>query len=139
MQKQGVHYSFNTYKFDALKGLKDILNDDGSLFKEGKRALKFLNDPVNYPWMLKDPRLCITFRMWLPILNFVPVILFTYRHPLDVALSMHKREFEQFKVARGLKMWYVYNRRAIEQSKDLCRVTTSHHLMMLQVIINIMH
>lgn len=25
-------------------------------FAEGRRALAFLNDPGNYPWMLKDPR-----------------------------------------------------------------------------------
>ena len=37
-------------------------------------------------------------------------VLYTYRHPLDVALSMHKREFEQFKVRRGLKLWYKHFR-----------------------------
>ena len=119
-------------------------------------------------------------------------VLYTYRHPLDVALSMHKREFEQFKVRRGLKLWYkhfrfhtfksivrsvlswksfldnilyahhiyfylmwryiklhiqafiknklfcwcigryVYNRRAVLQSQDLCRVRTSHHAIIVQ-------
>lgn len=132
MKRQGVHYAFQTYKYDTLIGLKDILNDDGSFFKEGKRGLKFLNDPKNYPWMLKDPRLCITFRTWLPLLNFIPAILFTYRHPLDVALSLHKREFERFEIPRGLRIWYVYNRRAVQQSEDLCRVVTSHHLVMVQ-------
>jgi hypothetical protein len=132
MKKQGIHYAFATYRYDALTGLKDVLNDDGSFFKEGHRGLKFLNNPDNYPWMLKDPRLCITFRTWLPLLNFIPAILFTYRHPLDVAMSMHKREFERFEVQRGLKMWYVYNRRAVQQSNDLCRIVTSHRLVMQQ-------
>eukprot|EP01036_Dinobryon_divergens_P027859 gene27859-36705_t len=129
MKNQGVHYSFNTFKFDALQGLKDILNNrDKHLFAEGRKAIAFFNDKSNYPWMLKDPRLCITFRMWLPLFNFVPAVLFTYRHPLDVALSMHKREFEQFRVKRG----YVYNRRAVLQSQDLCRVRTSHHAIIVQ-------
>ena len=64
--------------------------------------------------MLKDPRLCVTLRTWIPLLNFIPAVVFTYRHPLDVALSMHKRE--GFAVARGLKMWYVYNRMSIQVS-----------------------
>jgi hypothetical protein len=130
MQKQNIHYSHNTYKYDSLLALKHILNDDGKLFKEGKRGLAFLNNKDNYPWMLKDPRLCITFRTWLPLLNFYPAILFTYRHPMDVALSMNKREFEQFAVNKGLRLWYTYNRRAIEQSSDLCRVVTSHRKIM---------
>ena len=75
-------------------------------------------------------RLCITLRTWLPLLKFIPVILFTYRHPLDVALSLNKRAQEHYSVEYSLRLWYVYNRRAIEQSNDLCRVVTSHHLVM---------
>lgn len=45
---------------------------------------------------------------------------------------MHNREFEQFEIPRGLKLWYVYNKRAIQQSHDLCRVVTSHRLTMTQ-------
>jgi hypothetical protein len=134
MHHQHVDYSANTHRYDAKQGLKEVLNNlepsSGKFFNEGRRALAFLNDPHNYPWMLKDPRLCITLRTWLPLLNFVPAILFTYRHPMDVAMSMHKRETEQFRVQRGLKLWYVYNKRAIQQSKDLCRVTTDHKKMM---------
>jgi hypothetical protein len=134
MKNQRIHYSFHTYKYNALKGLTDILNDmeEGPFFSEGRRGLKFLNDEASFPWMLKDPRLCITFRTWLPLLKFIPSILFTYRHPMDVALSMHKRDFEQFEMSKGLKLWYVYNRMAVEQSHDLCRVVTSHRLIMQQ-------
>lgn len=133
MQKQGVHYSFRTFKYDPVTGLKHILmNEDEKFFKEGKRGLAFLNNPSSYPWMLKDPRLCITLRTWLPLLKFVPAILFAYRHPFDVAMSLHKREFEKFEFAKGLKLWYVYNRRAVQQSNDLCRVVTSHRLVMQQ-------
>ena len=134
MKKQKVHYSVETYRYDSLIGLNDILTAGlkSDFFAEGYRGLSFLNDRNNYPWMLKDPRLCITLRTWLPLLNFIPVVLFTYRHPMDVALSMNKREYEQFKIQRTLKLWYVYNRRAVEQSHDLCRVITSHRLVMKQ-------
>jgi hypothetical protein len=132
MQRQKVHYSHNTYKYDALVGIRDVLNDDGSFFKEGNRGLAFLNNPDSYPWMLKDPRLCITLRTWLPLLKFIPAILFTYRHPMDVALSMNKREFERYAVNKGLRLWYIYNKRAVLQSQDLCRVITSHRKVMQQ-------
>lgn len=131
MKKQGVHYAFSTFKYDAMAAVKDMMTGQVK-FNEGERGLAFLNEPSSSPWMLKDPRLCITIRTWIPLLNAIPAVVFTYRHPLDVALSMHKREFEQFKVAKGLKMWYVYNRRAIEQTHDLCRVTTSHRKVMSQ-------
>ena len=133
MKRQNVHYAFNTYKYDALVGLKDVLNlQDDKFFAEGRRALSFLNNDQNAPWMLKDPRLCITLRTWTPLLTRVPAVLFTYRNPMDVAMSMHKRETEHFPIAKGLKLWYVYNKRAIQQSGDLCRVRTSHRLVMLQ-------
>ena len=130
MRKQRIDYSLNMYKYDTMQGLKDILTES-IVFKEGKRGLAFLNDPASYPWMLKDPRLCVTFRTWLPLLNFIPAILFTYRHPMDVALSFLHR-YEHFPIGKSLKMWYVYNRRAIVQSHDLCRVTTSHRAVMAQ-------
>jgi hypothetical protein len=131
-RKQDVHYSYNTHKYDTMRGLRDVLaNDENSnFFNEGKRALKFLNNENNYPWMLKDPRLCITLRTWLPLLNFIPAILFAYRNPYDVAMSMHTRETERFPIQRGLKLWYIYNKRGIQQSQDLCRVVTSHKKML---------
>ena len=43
---------------------------------------------------------------------------------------MHQRTYEQFRIVRGLQLWYVYNRRAIQQSQDLCRVVTSQRLVM---------
>jgi hypothetical protein len=131
MKHQQIWYASNVEKYDHLQGLKLVFENDGIEFaREGKKALNFLNNPLNYPYMLKDPRLCITLRTWLPLLTSLPAILFTYRHPLDVALSLSKREQEHFHIVRGLKLWYIYNRRAIEQSNDLCRVVASHKSIM---------
>ena len=139
-----MYYGRKTHKYDTQLAARQALeaighnyyrdeneNGKGKLkFLEGERALTFLNNPINYPWMLKDPRLCITLRTWLPLLKFIPVVLFTYRHPLDVALSLNKRAIEHYAVEYSLRLWYVYNRRAIEQSNDLCRVITSHQHVM---------
>lgn len=139
MKKQNLHYAWRTHAYDPLVGLKHILTDDGSLFKEGQRALAFLNSESNYPWMLKDPRLCITLRTWLPLLHFYPAILFTYRNPMDVALSMNKRTTENFPIPLGLKLWYVYNKRAVRQSMDLCRVISSHRKLMSNAASELVH
>ena len=131
MKAQNVHYAFHTSSYDALQGLKDVLNKKkDKFFKEGRAGLAFLNDPNSYPWMLKDPRLCLTIRTWLPLLNFVPAVLFIYRHPFDVSLSMHKRATEHFKMGFAMKLWYVYNKKAVTQSTDLCRVVGSHKKIM---------
>ena len=45
-------------------------------------------------------------------------------HIYDVCMSMHKRETEMFKMGKAMRLWYIYNKRAIQQSHDLCRVRT---------------
>jgi hypothetical protein len=100
-------------------------------FKNGFKALKFFNDPASSPWVQKDPRMCITLKTWLPLLPSEPAIVFTYRHPLEVAESLAKREsFSKresfFSIEGGLRLWVYYNRRAIENSAGLCRVFSSN-------------
>jgi hypothetical protein len=130
---QGLNYSYGTCRFDYIHAMKRILiNYNDTFFREGRRALSYFNNPQNAPWMLKDPRLSITLRAWLPFLRPLPAILFTYRHPFDVALSMNRREFEHFPISKGLRIWYVYTRRGIENSNDLCRVITSNKLLLQQ-------
>jgi hypothetical protein len=150
LEDQQLNYSYHPHRYDAMKGFSYFLQDINSTEPipdvnftsladvpvywptAGRRSLQFLNDESSFPWMLKDPRLCITLRSWLPYLKYIPAVLFTYRHPMDVALSMSKRQSEQFELSKGLKLWYVYNRMAVEQSHDLCRVVTSHRLIMQQ-------
>jgi hypothetical protein len=132
LARQGINYALFTNRYNALEGLKVVManKESGKFFAEGRRGLAFLNNKINYPWMLKDPRLCITLRTWLPLLNFVPAILFIYRHPFDVSLSMNKRATEHFRIERAMKLWYIYNKRAIQQSDDLCLVVGSHKKIM---------
>ena len=131
MSQQDCHYGGHTWQYDARKGLQTYFTEQNNpaFFAEGRKSLAFYNNPENYPWMMKDPRLCVTFRTWLPLLSFIPTVLFTYRHPMDVAKSLNTR-YEKYKFSRGLKLWYIYNKRAIQQSTDLCRVVTSHHKIM---------
>lgn len=124
MNKQGVWWSSNTVKYDAEKALT-MLDSKKVDFKNGKTALEFFNDPKSSPWLQKDPRQCLTLRTWLKLMSSEPAILFTYRHPLEVANSLKKRE-NDFPVERGLRLWIVYNMRAIQNSKGLCIVYSSN-------------
>ncbi|KAG7359771.1 hypothetical protein IV203_034869 [Nitzschia inconspicua] len=124
MAKQGIWWSANVINYDWEKAIKDI--EDGIVkFTKGKPGLKFLDDPKNAPWLQKDPRMCITLKTWVALMKTEPAVLFTYRHPLEVALSLHKRE-KNFPLERGLRLWIVYNMRAIQNSKGLCMVTSSN-------------
>ena len=139
MRNQNIDYAHKTSMYDAKQGLKDALDamfakdaPSQKFFKEGTRTLAFLNSfkakGLNTPWMLKDPRLCITLKTWLPLLPSLPAIIFSHRHPLSVAESLHVRE--HFPLGHGLKMWISYNRAAIRNMDGLCVVKTSNKQLM---------
>jgi hypothetical protein len=124
MNKQETYWSVNVIKYDSDKALE--MKKSGQVdFLNGEKALKFVSDPNNSPWLQKDPRQCITLKTWLPLLPSEPAIVFTYRHPLEVASSLKNRE-KDFPLERGLRLWIVYNRRAIENSRGLCIVYSSN-------------
>jgi hypothetical protein len=124
MLAQHVWWSINVREYNPERALRD--KESGKVvFDKGKKALKFFNDPDNAPWLQKDPRMCITLKTWLPLLNNEPAVLFTYRHPLQVARSLTKRE-KSFRMDHAFRIYIVYNMRAIQNSAGLCRVLTSN-------------
>jgi hypothetical protein len=124
MNKQGIGWSQGVKDYNADLALEH--KKDGSVkFKEGERALAFLNNPSKAPWLQKDPRMCITLPTWLKLLNNEPAAVFTYRHPLEVAMSLKKRE-KNFELEHGLRLWMLYNLRAIQNTEKLCRVLSSN-------------
>jgi len=124
MRKQHISWASNVIHYDWEQALRD--KESGAVtFKEGNRGLPFLNDPNNAPWMQKDPRMCITLKTWLKLMNNEPAVVFTYRHPLEVAMSINKRD-ENIRVETGLRLWIVYNMRAIQNSRGLCVVKSSN-------------
>eukprot|EP00584_Thalassiosira_punctigera_P003542 CAMPEP_0172532266 /NCGR_PEP_ID=MMETSP1067-20121228/5385_1 /TAXON_ID=265564 ORGANISM="Thalassiosira punctigera, Strain Tpunct2005C2" /NCGR_SAMPLE_ID=MMETSP1067 /ASSEMBLY_ACC=CAM_ASM_000444 /LENGTH=632 /DNA_ID=CAMNT_0013316767 /DNA_START=104 /DNA_END=1999 /DNA_ORIENTATION=+ len=125
MGAQHAGWSWNVIDYDSEKALQH--KQQGKItFKEGKTALKFLNNHMKtLPYLQKDPRMCICLPTWLKLLDDKPAILFTYRHPLEVALSLSHRE-ENFTIEHGLRLWIVYNMRALQNSEGLCRVFSTN-------------
>jgi len=128
MKAQSISWAANVINYDWERALKEKELKKFP-FKEGERGLKFLNNPTNAPWMQKDPRMCITLKTWLKLINSEPAILFTYRHPLEVALSINKRD-NGISLETGLRLWIVYNMRAIQNSRGLCMVRSSNDVIL---------
>lgn len=124
MWDQKISWSAGVIDYDADKAFKHKEKNKVK-FKEGEQALKFLNDPSKAPWLQKDPRMCITLKTWLKLLDKEPAVVFTYRHPMEVAMSLNKRE-KNFGIDHGLRLWIVYNMRAVQNSQGLCRVLSSN-------------
>ena len=112
----------------------------------GAKGLKALKVAAlgSQPWALKDPRLCLTLPFWMPLLSSsamaaksspspftstvvrpgagpsatgtAPALLFTYRHPVEVAKSLQKRE--GFLLKRALLLWLSYNQQALVYSSS---------------------
>ena len=133
---QNMAWDYNISLFDPDLAVESDLDTNG------KRGLNFLNNepkffgmidnhPKGVPYLQKDPRMCITLPAWLRMLNNRPAILFTYRHPLEVAASLKRREErehegEAYPLTYGLYLWIVYNMQALRHSERLCRVHTSN-------------
>lgn len=131
-------WDYNISLFDPDLALESDLD------KNGKLGLSFLNNepsffglfdnhPKGVPYLQKDPRMCIALPAWLRMINHRPAILFTYRHPLEVAASLKRREEKEheglvYPLAYGLYLWIVYNTQALRHSDRLCRVHTSNNL-----------
>lgn len=135
MEKQNVWWSSNVINYDTDKALQ-MKKENTVDFKNGEIALKFFNDPANSPWFQKDPRMCITLKTWLPLMSSHPAILFTYRHPLEVAMSLKRRE-KNFPLEKGLRLWIVYNMRALQNSAGLCRVLSSNEAILENPLVEI--
>ena len=122
---QNMGWSYNVINYDSDKALHD--KSTGRVtFKEGTKALKFLNNHLKtLPYLQKDPRMCIALPTWLKLLDDKPAVVFTYRHPLEVAMSLKHRE-ENFTIEHGLRLWIIYNMRAVQNSAKLCRVYSTN-------------
>lgn len=78
---------------------------------------------ANRPWMVKDPRLCLTLPCWQPLLD-MPVALLVYRHPLEIAASLAKRN--GMPLEKGLALWEYYVCSALNHTQHMPRLYINH-------------
>lgn len=70
------------------------------------------------PWVMKDPRLCLTLPCWTPFLE-VPVALLAYRDPLEIASSLQSRGLFP---EHSLALWDYHGVGALNASAQMPRV-----------------
>lgn len=75
------------------------------------------------PWVLKDPRMCITLPAWTPVME-VPVGVIVYRDPSEIAVSLKKRN--NMPEAYGIALWEYYCVHMLNASKDMPRLYVNH-------------
>lgn len=92
--------------------------------REAMKTL-ILNMDAHRPWVMKDPRLCITLPYWKPLLE-VPVCVIVYRNPLETAESLHKRKNDSVPFKQGIALWEFYAVSLLNASRDLPRIFVIH-------------
>jgi GT2 family glycosyltransferase len=76
-------------------------------------------------WGWKDPRNSLTLPFWRDLLPRLKILV-VVRNPLEVAHSMRERNGTSYSF--GLRLWEIYNRRAIETSTEQERLVSHYDL-----------
>lgn len=79
-------------------------------------------------WVVKDPRLCLTFPFWRDIIRPTAIVLAT-RAPAPVALSIFRRD--RLRPRIGLALWERYTRAAVEACAGFPTVVVHHEDILL--------
>lgn len=76
------------------------------------------------PWGWKDPRTCLTARFWLDLVPDLLVVV-CVRHPLEVALSLKRRNRISYSLA--LRLWHDYYEAVLGAVPAEKRLVTHYH------------
>lgn len=104
--------------------------------KKDAAALKPISDKIqkivmeldaNRPWVIKDPRMCLTFPFWKQHLE-VPVIVAVYRNPLEIARSLKTRN--EFSFSHSMALWEYYATGMANAVKNTPTIWVSHQDML---------
>lgn len=104
--------------------LERVLEDLPPAFSD--RAARIVADlDARGSWVAKDPRFCLTLPFWQAQLGKDRlIVVLTYRHPLEVAMSLQKRD--QLPIAAGLALWELYTLSALRHSAHTQRLWVAH-------------
>lgn len=86
-----------------------------------------LDMDAHRPWFIKEPRLCLLFPLWRPVLE-TPVCIHVHRNPMEVARSLQVRH--GMGLDAGLALWEAYNIHALNASAGLPRLVVSYSALM---------
>ena len=87
------------------------------------RAVEMVEGFSREPWGWKDPRNCLTLPFWRHVVPDLRVVL-AIRNPLEVALSLRRRNF--FSTAHSLSLWLDYNNRVEQATNPEDRIVVAY-------------
>jgi len=101
----------------------------GEALDEFRQRFKniFLDLDAHRPWVMKDPRLCLTLPLVKPLLE-VPVVVYVSRSPLESAASLRTRN--DLPLHYGLALWEYYAVSALKAGLDLPRAYVSYEALL---------
>lgn len=115
-------YNFSESIVQIKRGVVD--------FSQGEQLLRRWNDAF-IPWIVKDPRIAMTYPTWHHFLKTKPAFIFTFRKPLEVMVSLAKQRgshaIPRVKIEYGMQ-WARYNEAIVSTIKSLnmCYVITNN-------------
>ena len=86
-----------------------------------------LNLDAHRPWFIKEPRLCLLFPVWKPVLE-MPFCVHIFRNPLEVADSLKARN--AIPLDAGMALWEAYNALGIAAASSMPRLFLSYSALM---------
>jgi hypothetical protein len=107
--------------WDKVEGFRTDLAPHASLHDAMHTFLHEMD--AHAPWVLKDPRMCLVFPDWQPLLG-TPIAVVVYRNPYEIALSLHKRN--GFSLEFGLALWECYATHLLKNTQTLPRIHVHH-------------
>lgn len=108
------------WKMEETPDKKSIKNLD-EIDHKIKNVLLELD--ANRPWVMKDPRLCLTFPYWKRHLE-VPVLVSMTRDPIEVALSLKSRN--GFPLHHGIAIWEYYAVGMVNAARSMPMIYVNH-------------
>ncbi len=114
--------------WNKIAGLDQKTLSDAVITEFREKASKIvLEMDAHRPFMLKEPRLCVLFKLWRDLFE-VPICIHIYRNPVEVAHSLFARN--GIPIHAGIALWEKYNLSALEASYGLPRFVASYNKLM---------
>ncbi len=109
----------NIHQFELDKLTPEIHELFGARIKE-----IVLKMDANRPWLLKDPRLCLLMPLWQPYCE-LPLYIYVYRHPVQIAQSLAKRD--NLSLSYALALWEKYTLLSLQATTNAPKLIVSYH------------
>lgn len=121
-----AHYNCSWDKVDNWPFMEKCAPKDKKALSETLESLKniVLDLDAHRPWVMKDPRLCLTYPFWREQLE-VPVIVSVYRNPEEIARSLKTRNNITF--AHSMALWEYYATGIANALRNTPTVYVSHN------------